>query len=201
MEFLGVGIRIFFLLTPFFVLSVFVTLTGELTEESRRRIAVRAVLATLIISGVIYFFGETVFRYLGITLDAFRIGAGTILLLTAIELVLGTDRGGSKKVDESEGDIAVVPLAIPYTIGPGTIGALLVMGAGADSARQKLLECLAIALAVLVFGAMLYFSSGVMRVLKRRGLQILSKLTGLVLASLSAQLIFTGIRNILFEGQ
>lgn len=196
---IGVYIRIFFLLTPFFVLSVFVTMTAEQSREARRRTAVRTMAAVLLSCGVLYFFGETLFSVLGITLDAFRIGAGVILLLTAIELVRGSEKNGSKTIDDADGDIAVVPLALPYTIGPGTIGTLLVMGAAGRPLTDKFLEFAFIVLAGLTIGAMLYFSSMVMRLLGRRGLQILSKLTGLVLAALSAQLIFMGIRNILFQ--
>ena len=71
---IGVFVKIFFLLTPFFVLSVYVTLTRGEEEMSRRKLAVRTTVAVLVITMILYLFGEQIFRYLGITLDAFRIG-------------------------------------------------------------------------------------------------------------------------------
>ena len=72
----GVFVKIFFLLTPFFVLSLFVTLTRELELSRQRALAMRTSLAVLVICLILYFFGDRIFSYLGITLDAFRVGSG-----------------------------------------------------------------------------------------------------------------------------
>ena len=194
---IGVFVKIFFLLTPFFVLSVYVTLTRGEPEISRRRLAVRTTVAVLVIAMVLYLFGEQIFRYLGITLDAFRIGSGIVLLLSGIEVVRsGGVPTGVRQADD-DGDISVVPLAIPYTVGPGTVGTLLVMGAGVPSTEVRIAEILGIIFAVFALGALLFFSDRLERLLKRKGLNILSKLTGLFLAALASQIIFEGVKNIL----
>lgn len=74
------------------------------------------------------------------------------------------------------------------------------MGASADSARLRVTQIAGIVIAVLIMGLLLYFSAALERLLKKKGLNILSKLTGLFLAALASQLIFTGIRNIMFGG-
>ena len=99
-----------------------------------------------------------------------------------------------------DGDIAVVPLAIPYTVGPGTVGTLLLMGAGAPSTEVKITEILGIIFAVGALGLLLFYSDTLEKVLKRKGLNILSKLTGLYLAALASQIIFEGIKNIMQGG-
>ena len=91
----------------------------------------------------------------------------------------------------------MVPLAIPYTVGPGTLGALLVMSAEAGSWGNRLIDIAGITVAVAVIGVLLFFSEGLLKLLKRKGLDILSKLTGLFLASLAAQLILNGLSSIL----
>ena len=192
--FIGMVVQFFFLLTPFFVLSLFVSLTSGMELPRQRKLAVRTTLAVMTIVLIIYLLGDRIFGYLGISLDAFRIGAGLVLLLSGIEVVRS-----SRQCDD-DGDIAVVPLAIPYTVGPGTIGTLLTMGASADSARLRVTQIAGIVIAVLIMGLLLYFSAALERLLKKKGLNILSKLTGLFLAALASQLIFTGIRNIMFGG-
>ena len=194
---IGVFVKIFFLLTPFFVLSVCVTLTRGEPEISRRRLAVRTTVAVLVIAMVLYLFGEQIFRYLGITLDAFRIGSGIVLLLSGIEVVRGGGVPTGVRQADDDGDISVVPLAIPYTVGPGTVGTLLVMGAGVPSTEVRIAEILGIIFAVFALGALLFFSDRFERLLKRKGLNILSKLTGLFLAALASQIIFEGVKNIL----
>ena len=194
-SYVAVLIKMFFLLTPFFALSMFLTATADYPSKSKRRTALRTTFAVLCTTIFIYWFGEYLFKVLGITVDAFRIGAGTILLLTAISLVNGSGHSGQKS-DETI-DISVVPLAIPCIVGPGTIGALLVMGADGGSMRQRLVICLGIVSAVAILGCFLCLSEQLERLLKRNGIQILSKITGLMLAALAAQIIFTGIKNLL----
>ncbi|MFA7230728.1 MAG: MarC family protein [Victivallaceae bacterium] len=195
--FISAFIKLFFLLTPFFVLSMFIAVTGEMSNQAKRHVALKTSAANLIVCFFIYFFGEYLFRYLGITLDAFRIGAGIILMITAIDLVLGKNKSGVP-TDDEVGDISVVPLAIPYAIGPGTIGALLVMGGEAHSGGMKLAHSLAIAAAVILVAAILLLSAAIERVIGKKGIHILSKVTGLMLAALASQIIFTGIKNFLF---
>lgn len=191
----SVFVRFFFLLTPFFVLSMFLSMTRDLEPTSRRKLAIRVTLAVIVIALTLYYFGHTLFSVFGITLDAFRIGAGALLFLSAVQLVHGGDR---TRMTADSGDIAVVPLAIPITVGPATTGALLVMGAELQQQSfQKMLGSAGLVLAILTVGLMLVVASQIERVIGRRGLSILSKVTGLILAALAAQIIFTGIRHFL----
>ena len=194
-SFIAVLIKVFFLMTPFFALSMFLSYTADYDKKRKRKTAVKTTLAVVVIALLIYWFGEYLFKVLGITIDAFRIGAGVVLMLTAIALVNGPTGSGAKKVAENAEDITVVPLAIPTIVGPGTIGALLVMGAEGGEVMLWLAISLGIVSAIMLLGAVLLLAEQLERVLKRNGIQILSKITGLMLAALSAQIIFTGIAN------
>ena len=194
-SFIAVLIKVFFLMTPFFALSMFLSYTADYDKKRKRKTAVKTTLAVVVIALLIYWFGEYLFKVLGITIDAFRIGAGVVLMLTAIALVNGPTGSGAKKVAENAEDITVVPLAIPTIVGPGTIGALLVMGAEGGEVMLRLAISLGIVSAIMLLGAVLLLAEQLERVLKRNGIQILSKITGLMLAALSAQIIFTGIAN------
>ena len=193
--FIAVLIKVFFLMTPFFALSMFLAYTADYSAKRKRSTAIRTTLAVMVICLLIYWFGEYLFKVLGITIDAFRIGAGTVLMLTAIALVNGPTGSGTKKVSEDTQDITVVPLAIPTTVGPGTIGALLVMGADGGTIPVRLAISAGIVGAIILLGVVLLMAEQLERILKRNGIQILSKITGLMLAALSAQIIFTGVAN------
>ncbi|MDY0162005.1 MarC family protein [Desulfobotulus sp.] len=194
-NFIHLYLKIFLLLTPFFVLSVFLSMTAGMGTAERRRIASKITIAVLVASFVLFFFGHYIFYIFGITIDAFRIGAGAILFLSAVTLIKGPAPGPA--LPANEGDFSVVPLAIPITVGPGTIGALLVMGTGYQSLLEKITACLSLTAAGLSVGALLWTAGGVERLIGRLGLSILTKLTGLFVASIAAQIIFTGIRNFL----
>jgi len=194
--FFAIYVKFFFIMTPFFVTTIFLSMTKGISESDKRRLAIKVTLAIAISCMIILFFGKYIFELFGITLDAFRIGAGALLFLTAVDLV-------QKDVNSEptcKADIlnhAVVPLAIPVTVGPGTVGALMVMGADMDGLEDLMLGSSALLGAIFSIGVLLYLSGHIERLIGRTGLIVFSKVTGLVLSALSAQLIFTGIKNFL----
>ena len=190
--FISVWLKFLILLTPFFVLSVFLTLTQGHAARARQRLAIRVTVAVITAALLLYFLGNSIFQILGITIDAFRVGSGALLFLSAVSLVRAEAPLG--RHDEGE-DIAVVPLAIPVTIGPATTGALLVMGAERREWLEHLAGCGALVAAILTVGGMLLLANRIQHWLGERGLSILSKLTGLALAALAAQMILEGIKN------
>jgi len=192
--FINYYLKIFFILTPFFVLSAFLSLTRDFQDQEKKRLAVKVTIAVMISSFIIYLFGKYIFELFGITLDAFRIGAGTILFLSSLSMI--SDNSATANQGSSH-DIAVVPLAMPMTVGPGVIGVLLVMGAEADSYMDKLVISAALFLAVVSLGIILYLSTSMRRMIGRQGLVILPKITGLFVSAIAAQIIFTGIQNFL----
>jgi len=143
---------------------------------------------------VVYFFGNLIFKVLGITVPAFQVGAGTLLFLTAISMVSGKR---SEVGPDRESDFAVVPLAIPMIVGPGTIGTVLVLGMEIGDAREKVVAAAAILLAVLMISLFLFLAVPIGRLLGQKGLQMMMKLTGLILTAIAAQIIFTGVRTFL----
>ena len=190
-EFFAVFVKFFFILTPFFIIAVFLAMTENETVEVRHALAVRITIAVVIISLILFFAGMTIFTTLGITVDAFRIGAGALLFLSGVSLVNGKLELPAAK--RSIMDLAVVPLAIPVTLGPGSVGALVVMSTESTSLTARLLTALAIVAASLAVGVLLYLSAEIKRLIGRSGISMLSKLTGLILAALSSHMMFTGI--------
>ena len=190
-EFFAVFVKFFFILTPFFIIAVFLAMTENETVEVRHALAVRITIAVVIISLILFFAGMTIFTTLGITVDAFRIGAGALLFLSGVSLVNGKLELPAAK--RSIMDLAVVPLAIPVTLGPGSVGALVVMSTETTSLTARLLTALAIVAASLAVGVLLYLSAEIKRLIGRSGISMLSKLTGLILDALSSHMMFTGI--------
>ncbi len=200
-------LKYLFLMTPFFVLSMFLAATQGWSLGDKRRLALRVGTAALFTSMLLLFFGEWIFKVFDITLDAFRIGGGTLLFLSAVglvnskvedkkPLVMDDEKSSESKIS----NIAVVPLAIPVMIGPGTIAALLVYGADATTWSERLLSVGALALALFCVTAVLWLGTQIEQKFGRNVIVILSKITGLILAAMASQMIFTGIRNFLTPG-
>lgn len=192
--FLDIFTKVFFILSPFFSVSMFLLLSGNTDQRTRRRCALRTSVAILVICFLVYFFGNLIFRVLGITVPAFQVGAGTLLFLTSIQMVSG--RRSEMALDPDE-DFAIVPLAIPMIVGPGTIGTLLVLGMEISGAREKVVAGSAILLAVVMISLFLFLAMPIARILGQEGLQMMMKLTGLILTAIAAQIIFSGIEGFL----
>ena len=185
--YVSLTIKLFFLVTPFFV-------TEHMTTVEQRRVATRTTISVAIISLVLYFAGNPIFATLGITLDGFRIGAGSLLFLSAVTMVSG--KRSTQEVPP-DADFAVVPLAIPITVGPATIGGLLILGAELGGIAERIVGTAALLSACLSVGALLFSARVLKKVLGTVGLSIMTKITGLVLSAMSAQIVFTGVKNFL----
>lgn len=192
--FISLSFKLFFLLTPFFVLSVFLSMTEHMTKAEQRRVAMRTTISVMVIGLVLYFAGNPIFSTLGITLDGFRIGAGSLLFLSAVSLVSGNR---SSQEITPDVDFAVVPLAIPITVGPASIGTLLILGAELGGTKERLIGAAALICSCLCVGVLLGSARVLKKVLGTVGLSIMTKITGLVLSAMAAQIVFTGVVNFL----
>jgi multiple antibiotic resistance protein len=198
--FFNTYIQMLFLLTPFFGVSIFLEMSVGLNSKERRWAAVRCALAILVFVFVFFFFGRPLFSMLGITLAAFQIGAGSTLFLTSMMMVLGTNRRLTQVSGDNDAndDFAVVPLALPMIVGPGTIGALMVWGTEIDGWVARSQASVAMAAAGLTMFVFLILAESIEKIMGRQLLAILTKITALILTALASQIIFTGVKHFLW---
>src|SRR5438477_11571854 len=187
---------------PLETAAIFGVLTSRARRTARRRLAVQSVL---IAGGVLVVFaigGTKLLGLLQVSMPAFEVAAGILLLLQSIELIFAHPSGLSAltKREEREAElsdeIAVFPLAIPLIAGPASItAAMLLMGqAGADLLKIGVFFLvLLIALAITYLTLMLVEPLG--RILGVTGTNVIARISGILLAALAVQFIFNGIRD------
>ncbi|TEW54830.1 MarC family protein [Psychromonas sp. RZ22] len=191
-QFVTLYMKLFFMMTPFFVLSVFLVLSKNLIKSEKKKIILKLGITVAITSLIFLLFGKYIFSLFGITLDAFKIGAGTVLFLSALDMIKGG--GEVPDTDNKRGtDFAIVPLAIPITVGPGMIGILMVIGAELSAPKDILIVCLSLIAAVISVMGVLLISDRIQRLLGQQGLEILPKIAGLFVSAIGAQIVFSGI--------
>jgi len=186
-----------FILSPFFVISVFLSISKNINEKERKAVVVKATGIVLILALLSLVFGGHVLTMFGVTLDAFRIGAGIILFLAGLDLVRGKRMLPTEEQNE---DISIVPLAIPVIFGPSVTGTLLVLAAESSIIGVRLTVIAAVSAAVLTLAGLLLISSTIERLIGSYVLTVLSKISGLMISSLAAEMITTGIRNTITIG-
>jgi multiple antibiotic resistance protein len=193
---------VFFVVDPFGVVPIFVAITARESPQKARETAKRACLVGC---GVLLFFalfGGLVFKVLGVSLSAFRVAGGILLLVTSLDMLRGrTSQTKTSPEEEREGaqkdDVAVVPLAMPLLSGPGAIATVMVL----VSKGRGLITVLPVVVSILLtFIASYYILRGasvVQRVLGQSGVAILQRLMGLILAAIAVQFIADGSRDLL----
>jgi multiple antibiotic resistance protein len=191
------GFKLFFIFCPFLTVSLFLGITRDFKHARRQAFALKATFAIAALCLSFYFFGSIIFAIFGLTLDAFRIGAGALLFLTAVDLVRGRTEEPKRAQNESDTEKVVVPFSFPIVVGPAVIGVLFVMGADVTTPTMKVAGALAVLVAVLVQGGLLLMATQVEQWMGKTNLAVFSKITGIILAALASQMIFTGIKAFL----
>jgi multiple antibiotic resistance protein len=203
-EALSLGIvslsAIFFVVDPFSAVPFFLAMTRDDSPRKRRETALRAAVAVALVLCTFALAGAWVFRLLGISLGAFKIAGGVVLLLLALDMIRtqpSRTRITEPEVEAGAGkeDIAIVPLAMPLLAGPGSIATAIVLMARARSGPWW--HALPVLGAILVTAASCYLvlagAARTEKVLGRTGLAILERAAGLLLVAIAIQFMIDGL--------
>lgn len=194
---------IFFVVDPFAVIPLFLSITRGDEPRRKRATALKAAIvasATMLVFAVA---GGYIFKLFGITIGAFKIAGGILLFLLGLDMLRAeTSRVRSSPEEEAEGierdDVAVIPLGIPMLAGPGAIAMVTVlMGQSWHSPARIVIVVAAIVLTGLLTHLILRASTLVERTLRQTGLNILNRLMGLILAAMAVQFVVNGIADVL----
>lgn len=182
---------------PIGTVPVFLAVTKDYNEHEKKKIALRA---TLIAFGILLFFlvvGQILLNQMGVPLSAFQVSGGIILFLFALDMVFGSSKPeGEIKLVKSATEAAVFPLAIPSIGSPGAILAIILL---TDNSRNSIKDQ---ALTAIIMAMVLVFTYFFMRIsgfinkkIGNSGAIIISKVMGLILASIAATNILLGIKE------
>jgi multiple antibiotic resistance protein len=191
---------LFVVVDPIGLAPLFVTLTPGVPERERRVIAVRAVGIAAVVLLAFGFAGEPLLRALGITLPAFRIAGGVLLLLLAIDMVMVRHTGlrattaGEEEESESRTDISVFPLAVPLIAGPGALTSMIML-TGRTESDPMIRGLVAVVLVFVLLLALvsLCLAGQLMRLLGLTGVNVVTRIFGILLAALAVQFISDGV--------
>ncbi len=195
---------IFFIVDPVGNIPFFLTLTEGATAEERKRTAFRASIATFVILVFFAFVGEWILRLLRVTISSFQIAGGILIFIIAISM-LQARRSRARSTPEEEhdrlpeDDVSIFPLAIPMMSGPAAITTVMVMINLSKSITQRAMVVLAILVTSIACYFILKESGRLLKVLRQTGLNVLSRLMGLLLAVIAVQFVVDGIKEVLVQ--
>lgn len=187
---------------PIDVAAIFAILTRDASSKVRRSMAIRS---SLIAAGILFLFavtGERLLSGFGISLAALRTSGGILLLLIGIEMVFARASGATSTTKEeaeeasTRMDISVFPLATPLIAGPGTIGAAILLMADTEQVFIHQIIVLSSLLVILLITCCLMLgASTIQKLFGITGMNVISRIFGILLSALAVQFIFDGIKQ------
>ncbi|ANP38664.1 MarC family transcriptional regulator [Phaeobacter gallaeciensis] len=190
-------VTLFVIIDPIGLTPIFLALTQGMTASERRGVAIRASLTATFILALFTLFGEAVLAFVGISMPAFRVAGGALLFLTALDMLF--ERRTKRREHQGEEateveDPSVFPISIPLIAGPGSIATVILL-AGQKPGIEGFALVMSIVLAVLSLMLVMFLVSGVLeRLLGKTGINVVTRLLGMLLAALSVQFILDGLR-------
>ena len=170
---------------------VFLSVTASMSSAERRKTALQTALAVGIVMVVSYFIGDWILDLFKIDLEAFRVAGALVVASMAWGMISGKP---SSLLDSRGSSPAVIPLAVPKTAGPGAIALAITLGAGEGGAR--IVDDLVAIVGVTAIALAFMLAAGpIERVLHASGLNILSRLFGLILLAIALTSIMSSLRT------
>lgn len=172
------------------MMPIFLALTGALPARDRNRAGTQAVALAFGVIVVFAVAGQTILNYLHVDLPALQAAGGLLLILVALELLTGK---ADDPEQQSTTNIALVPLGTPLLAGPGAIVATMLFVQQARGLADFVSIAVAIVAVMVTVWLVLRFSGGIVKVLRPSGIEVLTRIAGLLLAAIAVQLIADAI--------
>ena len=195
--FLSIFVTLMVIMNPPGAVPIFLGLTASLTHKHRDIAARRAALVALGVIAAFAVFGQQILTYLHISLPALQGAGGLLLLLVALQLLVGQESGVSS---DAGVNVALVPLGTPILAGPGAIVATMLAVRQADGVGGFLAVAVGLLAAILVVWLFLRFAGQVHRVLRDSGTMLVTRIAGLLLSAIAVQMIANSVRAFVTTG-
>src|SRR6202521_4933867 len=191
---------VFFLVDPFAVIPLFLAVTADSTPSERRGMARRAAWTCAIVLCSFALAGSLIFKMFGITLPAFKIAGGIILLRIGLDMLQArqsTTKATPEETQEgtTKADASIIPLGMPMLAGPGAISTVMVLVGESHTVWQHGIVYATILLTSFISYLILAGAERVRRYLGETGIRILSRLMGLLLVALAVQFVANGLTD------
>ena len=183
--------------SPFSALPILLVLTHGRSAQEKKQTGVVSGLAVALILIIVTWIGSPILRFLGISISAFQFAGGFVLFLLALSMLNAeVSRMKQNTEDQKEAQhkdsIAIVPLAIPLLAGPGAISTVVVAVNNYPGILNQVYMSLCGLFVGLTLSIILYFAGFVERMLGSTGINIVNRISGLILAAVSIEILAKG---------
>lgn len=187
------------ILNPIGVIPLFINLTYNQTAAERNRTALVAAVTVGVVLAVSLLCGELILDFFGISVASFQVAGGILILLNSLSMLqakMGATRQTEEEAQETaeREDVAVVPLGVPLTAGPGAISTVILYGHKPALFGRSVILIGGIVIVALIVWAAFRLAPLISRALSRTGINIVTRLMGLIMAAIGIEFIAAGLR-------
>lgn len=194
---------IFAVANNFKSLGKFLEISEGLNRAEELKLCRIATLASLAIMLVALFYGETVLRFFGISLDSFRVAGGVVLTILGVDMILGhkapngEDNRRRAATYSRVISSAIIPIAIPLTTGAGTFSTIIIFVAAIGNNWSLYYQLFgAIILQTVIIYLVFHYSQTLLKIMGHTGMEVLIRLVGLLTLTLGIQFVTMGLKSI-----
>lgn len=184
-------VTLFVIMDPPGAAPIFLGLVADKTQRVRRILAMQAAAVSFLVISIFALFGRVILEYLNISLEALQAAGALLLLLVALELLTGNAKSMN---DDSNSNVALVPLGTPLLAGPGAIVATMIFVQQVDSRSMGLALVAAVIAVHIAIALVLMASTTILKVIKESGVTLVARIAGLLLAAIAVQMLVDAIR-------
>ena len=195
MEIFATALTLFLIMDPLGNIPIFLSILDSVPEKRRKPIIVRELLIALGLMVLFLFAGGSILHTLGLSREAVAIGGGVVMMIIAIRMIFPAPGGVLPDDSDDGGEPFIVPLAVPLVAGPSILATLILLVERNPDQIMKSLS--AVILAWSVSAVILYFSTKLYKILGSRGLKAIERLMGMILISISVQMLLNGFKSYL----
>lgn len=190
---------VFAIIDPFGYVPVFLAMTVENTQAERERMVRRATMTAFVVLAAFTVLGRIILHFFDISIPALQISGGLILLVIGFEMLNMLPVGQKLTHSEEEegvkkNDISIVPLAIPMLSGPASIATVVVLGANDETWANYGVIIASIVVTLLATYFVLRFAGTIFRKAGKTGLNVVTRVMGLLLCAMAVQFVINGFR-------
>ena len=187
------AIMLILVMDPFGNIPIFISVLSHVKPEKRRKIIIRELLIALLFLTFFLFFGKFILSGMHITEPALGIAGGTILFLIAIKMIFPSSNSSFVGDKESQEAPLIVPLAVPMVAGPSAMAIVILLSTQYPDRLLTWFGALLIAWSIGFI--ILILSEKISRIVGRRTLKAIERLMGMILTTMSVQMLLTGIKT------
>ena len=197
LKFLAALLAIF---NPLYGIPIFLSMTEGYSGPERKRVALVVTGTVVVVALIAVLVGEEILAVFGIDIPSFRIAGGLIILGVGMSMLNASDlpKGDQRAVAEGEkkkSNIAVVPLAIPLTIGPGTIATTIVFAHTLSDGAEIVTLGSAVLIACAIVGLGLLFADPISRFFGPTMINVITRVMAIILVAVAVEMVLTGTFN------